>query len=127
MTMGDQAKKVGDWGEQKAIEYLQQQGMTVLARNFRARHGEIDIVAQEGDYLCFIEVKTCRSSSFGDPEAWVTPRKQRRIISAARAYRLQHGLGDIDCRYDIITLRLHNGTLSINHLRDAFWVDEGLD
>lgn len=127
MAASSYAKRLGAFGEQKAVEYLQAQGFTILARNFRAGHGEIDIIAREGEYLCFVEVKTCRSSSFGEPEAWVTPRKQKRMISAARRYRLLHELHDVDCRYDVIALHLQRGTLSIHHIRDAFWLNEEND
>jgi putative endonuclease len=118
------AKNLGDLGEQKAAEYLLEHGFKILERNFHARHGEIDIIAQEGTCLCFVEVKTCASDAFGEPETWVTPRKQKRMISAAGKYRVLHGLADMDSRYDVITLRLVKGVLLINHIRDAFWVNE---
>ncbi len=118
------AKKLGNLGEEKAAEYLQEQGVKILQRNFRAGHGEIDIVAQEGQCLCFVEVKTCKSDSFGEPETWVTLRKQRRMISAAAHYRMLHQLSEMDSRYDIITLRMVKGNVVINHIRDAFWVNE---
>jgi putative endonuclease len=126
MNESNHAKKMGDLGEQKAVDYLVEQGFTILERNYRAGHGEIDIVAQENGYLVFVEVKTCRSSSFGEPETWVTPRKQKRMISAARKYRVLHQVWDADCRYDVIALRLCDQVL-INHIRVAFWVNEGND
>jgi putative endonuclease len=124
MTRSRHAKNLGDLGEEKAAAYLQEHGFQILQRNFRAGHGEIDIIALDGPCLCFVEVKTCQSDRFGEPETWVTVRKQRRMISAAAQYRVQHQLVDVDSRYDIITLRLVNGALLINHIRDAFWVNE---
>jgi putative endonuclease len=127
MSRSSHAKTLGDLGEQKAVEYLLEQGFVILERNYRAGHGEIDIVAQEGEYLVFVEVKTCHSTSFGEPEAWVTPLKQKRMISAARKYRIHHQVWDADCRYDIIAFRFANDKMLINHIRDAFWVNEGND
>jgi putative endonuclease len=74
----------GRYGESLAREYLAAHGYRILASNFRFHHGEIDIVAEEGDVLVFCEVKTRTSDLFGSPESAVPPRKQQQIRRIAR-------------------------------------------
>lgn len=111
-------------GEQAAVDYLLERGYEIIDRNYRAGRGEIDIIARDGSYLCFVEVKTCRSQSFGEPETWVTERKRKRMISASRMYRANKEIVDQDCRFDVITVRMNRDGLLINHIQDAFWVEE---
>ncbi len=112
---------LGDRGERLAAHYLKRQGLKVLARQFRVRHGEIDIIAREGDTLVFVEVKTRRK---GQPAEAVTLEKQRRITRTSLAFLRRHGLLDaaIPCRFDIVAIVWANDRqpATLEHLRNAF-------
>ena len=114
-------KKTGQSGEQAASEYLSEQGFQILERNFHTRFGEIDIVARDGDCIVFVEVKSCRSLSYGDPAAWVTYRKQKRIILAASEYLQTRNCQDCDCRFDVVTVKWHKDRSSCHHIKEAFY------
>lgn len=104
-------------GEQKAAEYLKQQGYRILQRNFYSRYGEIDIIAREGRYLVFIEVKYRTNTSHGSPQEAVSRKKQRTICKVANYYRLTHGIPeDTPCRFDVVAILEDDIIL----LRDAF-------
>jgi len=108
--------ELGRRGEEFALAYLQQAGYRIVAANFvipvgRNRVGapiviEIDIVAYDGDTLCFIEVKARASDWFAAPQVNVDRRKRRQIARAARAYRRMFGLEGAPYRYDVVTLIL---------------------
>ena len=109
-------KKVGAQGEQRACEYLEQKGYSILHRNFRTPYGEIDIIAQMGQMLCFVEVKTRNSSAFGAPRLAVDKRKQQHLISAAQVF-LQLAESNYEAlRFDVIECTPDG----VNHLEDAF-------
>jgi putative endonuclease len=108
--------ELGRRGERLAADFLRARGFTLVAANFklgvgRNRRGalvqaEIDLVAYEGDTLCFVEVKTRASDRFAAPEANVDLRKQRQITRAARAYRRALGLMGQPYRYDVVGVLL---------------------
>ncbi len=81
---------LGGWGEQCASDYLQRQGFRILAQNFRCRFGEIDLIAEDSEYLVFVEVKTRRSTRFGTPAQAVTPAKQRKLTLTAQSWLQEH-------------------------------------
>jgi putative endonuclease len=105
---------LGARGEHLAADLLERAGYRLVAANFKLPVGrnlrgavvqaEIDLVAYDGDTLCFVEVKTRRSDEFAAPEANVDLRKQRQITRAARAYRRAFGLSDAPHRYDVVSL-----------------------
>lgn len=96
-------KTLGDGYETRAADWLCQRGLTVLARNFRTRAGEIDIVARDGASLVFVEVRARSHPRFAGAAASVTRRKQRRIVRAAQSYLQRHpGLAALPCRFDVI-------------------------
>ena len=95
----------GDAGEQRAVEYLQAEGYRVLERNFRVRGGEIDIVALDGEVLCFVEVRTRTSADHGEPVETVGRAKQGRLVTAARHYLGRHEQ-DREIRFDVIGIVL---------------------
>lgn len=113
----------GKRGEDFAAEYLARRGYSVIVRNYHTRYGEIDIVAQRGDVLAFVEVKTRRSSSWGGAAGAVTPQKQHRLILAAERY-LQDNPTDAMPRFDVIALTTAGGenfrVISCEHLKGAF-------
>src|ERR687893_48288 len=84
--MSDGRKSTGSHGESLAVDYLRRQGYTILETNWRCRRGEIDIIAQDGATLVFVEVRTRRSSSLGSTEESVTAAKQRRLAELAQIY-----------------------------------------
>ncbi len=88
----------GNLGEDIAAEALKEQGYTIVARNYRKRYGEIDIIAQKSKTLYFVEVKTRRNEEFGNPLESVTPGKQRKIYRVAEAYLQENS---IDAEMDI--------------------------
>lgn len=93
----------GSIGEKLASEYLKKNGFTILERNFRAgRFGEIDIIATEREYICFIEVKTRTSSLFGTPAEAVGYAKREKLRQLAWIYLKQENLKDRNMRFDII-------------------------
>lgn len=96
---------VGNSKETEAIHYLKKLGFTILERNFFTRAGEIDIIAKDGNYLAFIEVKYRWNHECGFPSEAVTKHKQRKIVQCARFYLLSHGYGeDTPCRFDVVVL-----------------------
>ena len=97
---------VAKLGEKFAVEHLKTQGYQILAQNYRFRRGEIDLVAQDGERIVFVEVKTRRSLKFGLPQAAVTRRKQRQISKIALAYLKTQNLLDAPCRFDVIAIYL---------------------
>lgn len=112
----------GRRGEELAAAFLRHQGYIILVRNYRAARGEIDIVAREDNTLVFVEVKTCRSSSFGEPETWVTERKQKQIGKVAMGYLQEHDLHDVDCRFDVVAVTLSGAKANVKLIKDAFWL-----
>jgi putative endonuclease len=110
---------LGRRGEELAAAYLEQAGIRIVAANFvvpvgRNRVGavinvEVDLVAYDGETLCFIEVKSRMSDWFASPEANVDRRKQRQIARAARAYRRMFDLVSEPYRYDVVTVVLPSG------------------
>jgi len=96
-------RTIGTEYEERAVMYLRQQGMHILERNFRNQKGEIDIIAKDGEYIVFIEVKYRRSEQKGTPAEAVTYAKQKTICRVADFYRLKHGLGEFTpIRYDVV-------------------------
>lgn len=93
-------------GESFATEHLKARGYQILAQNYRAIRGEIDLVAQDGTYIVFVEVKTRCSLKFGLPQAAVTKQKQRQISKIALAYLQAQNLLDAPCRFDVIAIHL---------------------
>lgn len=120
--MGETGKKynrraVGSTYEKLAGEYLENLGYEILEYNFRCRRGEIDIIAREGRYLVFVEVKYRDSGKSGSPLEAVTVRKQQIISKVAAYYCLTHGWGeDTPCRFDVVGIMGKEITL----LRNAF-------
>ncbi len=118
----------GKRGEELAAEYLETKGFQIIARNWRSsltRH-EIDLVAREGNCIVFVEVKTARTTDFGDPLAWITPRKQAAIIKAAQAYLSGWQSPDVDFRFDAIAISPASTSQkpTIEHVRGAFTCDD---
>lgn len=110
-------RKIGSRFEQAASVYLQKKGCRLLDTNFRSRAGEIDIIAEDGGTIVFIEVKYRRGLVYGRGEEHVDKRKQRTIVRVAEYYLLRHGLWDRRCRFDVISI---DGSGTVAHYVNAF-------
>ena len=114
-------KQTGDAAERIAESYLEAQGLKLLARNYRCRFGEIDLVMQERDTLVFVEVRLRRNhkgNDFGGPAASITATKQARIIAAAQHYL--SGMKHLPpCRFDAILMNAANAN-SVEWMQGAF-------
>ena len=112
---------LGKKGEDLAHRYLIRAGMPVLARNYRAAGGEveIDMVARDGDKTIFVEVKSRSTAEFGTPDRAISEEKIANIIRAARGYATRAGIEWSQVRFDVITV-VFEPALSIVHLQDAF-------
>ncbi len=97
--------EIGSSAENLAADYLSKQGLKIIHKNFRAKTGEIDLIAQDQDTLVFVEVKFRKNAHFGQPYETVTPGKQRKIIRTAQSF-LQKNKKHANkaCRFDIISI-----------------------
>ena len=91
--------ELGQRGEDAAAQLLLKKGYRLVARNYRTRYGEIDIIARKGGFLVFVEVKFRRSSKFGTPQEAVNARKQQHMIRSALSYVKQHSLFNENIRF----------------------------
>ena len=99
-------KELGDWGERLAADYLRRQGYTIRETKFRCPLGEIDIVAEKGEYLVFVEVRTKRGRTFGTPEESVTFAKAEKLIDLADTYLQTHDDLPPFWRIDVVAVEL---------------------
>lgn len=96
-------RAIGNCHEDKAVSFLTDSGYEILERNFRCKMGEIDIIAKEGEYLVFVEVKYRKSSCMGLPQEAVDWRKQQKICRVSDYYRMLHKIGDnMPIRFDVV-------------------------
>lgn len=100
---------LGRTGERLAAEALISQGYRIRERNFRCRYGEIDIIAEDGHDLVFVEVKTRRGSAYGLPEEAITARKRQKIREVANYYLDLHSCGERSWRVDVVAVQLSVG------------------
>jgi putative endonuclease len=110
---------LGKKGEDLAFQYLRKKGYTLLERNWRFRHKEVDIIAEDGHDLVFVEVKTRSSEWFGTPEEAVDDKKQRYLMDAAEAYIRARNI-DTNIRFDVVSVIMKPGYQSIDHFEEAF-------
>ncbi len=113
----------GRRGEEIACRHLEARGFSLLARNFRCRGGELDVVAREGGVTVFVEVKERADATRGTGLEAVTPSKRRRIVHAARIYAAAHGLGEAPLRFDVISIDWQGGRPVVRHEIGAFDAD----
>jgi putative endonuclease len=114
------SRSSGAWGEDLALRYLTRRGYTLVERNYRTRHGEIDLIVRKDDTLVFVEVKLRRGTGFGDPLEAVTARKQNTIRSLATQYLSDRNPNFDTLRFDAIGILASADTVRIRHVRDAF-------
>ncbi len=123
MTWGRLA--TGALGEEEARRLLKKHGYRILDRNFRARFGEIDIVAMDKGVIVFVEVRTRKAGSvFGRPGESIDMRKRTRITLAAEEYLASRGMAEHPARFDVVSVEIEGGALKSELIKDAF--DAGL-
>ncbi|MCB8968943.1 MAG: YraN family protein [Chloroflexota bacterium] len=117
----DGRKQLGAWGEAVAALHLEGKGYRIIQRNWRCVRGEIDLVAQTGETLVFVEVKTRRGRGMGTPEEGVTPHKARKLLELGQHYLYEHDLDEVDWRIDLIAVELdqHGKLLRCDHIPNA--------
>lgn len=108
----------GRQGEEIAVKFLQKNNYKILERNYNCRFGEIDIVAKQGEYYVFVEVKSRNTLAFGAPREAVTTYKQQRIIGGAKHWLFKRKLTGVPVRFDVV--EVVNGAPSV--IVDAFRV-----
>lgn len=114
-------------GERLAADYLRAHGLRIVQRNYRCRDGEIDLVAEDGETLVFVEVKTRAADSDELPEAALTPSKRHRLCQAARHFMRTYRTGERIFRFDLVGIDLKpDGTHDIHHWQNIINYRRGL-
>lgn len=119
----DRRQSLGILGENLAVETLRARGYSILARRHRSRHGEIDIIAEDGACVVFVEVKLRTTDLFGESFEAIPRWKQRRIITVALDYLSRNGLLDRPVRFDVAAIDQRAGGLEVELIEDAFTED----
>lgn len=126
--MKSRAGEIGRLGEEYAAKYLQKKRYKILEKNYRSKMGEIDIIAQMGSYIVFVEVKTRHLHSLTQPFEAVDLRKQRKIIRTAIVYTEINKLYEHPCRFDVMEVYVDAKSgkcADINHIEGAFELESG--
>ena len=114
-------KQLGRCGEAAAARYIcTYKHYKLLCQNYRNRLGEIDIIAQDGQVIVFIEVKTRKSRQYGQPAEAVEMHKQHKITQTAKSYLSRYGLWHRPCRFDVIEVMPSSAGFHIHHIQHAF-------
>jgi putative endonuclease len=117
----DGTKTLGGEAEEACAVYLAERGYEILARNFRCRYGELDIVARRDEMLCFVEVRMRSSAAWGDPSQTVSYAKQRRVVKAALHYlQAARSQGRCMVRFDVISVVGRGRKRELCHIINAF-------
>ena len=109
----------GSQAEDLARRFLEARGLELVARNFRCRSGELDLIMRDGEQLVFVEVRSRRHARYGTPAESVTRAKQQRLLRAAALY-LQRQRLDLPCRFDVVAILQADGEPRVEWIRDAF-------
>lgn len=113
-------RKVGDEAENLVAGVLERDGYKIRARNFVCRYGEIDLVAEKGELVCFVEVRMRSSAAWGDPSHSVSWAKQKKIVRAALHYLFRNDLSDRMIRFDVVSVVGRGKNAQLEHIPDAF-------
>ena len=121
---GQASRLLGRWGEALAADHLRRAGYQLLAANWRSRFGEIDLIAADQNYLCFVEVKLRKSAAFGGAGEFVDRRKQDKLRLTAELYLSQHPTR-LQPRFDVIEIYAPQGADTkaprVRHIENAFF------
>ena len=120
---GQRSRLLGQWGEAQAAEFLRQKGFRITAARWSCRFGEVDLIAEDGRFLCFVEVKLRKTAAFGTPGEFVDRRKQEKLRTAALLYLSEHPTA-LQPRFDVIEIYAPQGqntqTPELYHWENAF-------
>ena len=111
---------LGKTGEDLACGELERRGYAIIARRYRRRGGELDIIARDGPTIVFVEVKARDGHAFGDAAEAVTAQKRRRITELAIDYLMRHHLSDRPCRFDVVSIHVESGRPVVKVFQGAF-------
>ncbi len=120
-------KNIGDFGEISVCEYLIKKGYTIIERNFHTAYGEIDIIAEKNNCICFVEVKTRKNNRYGNASEYVDKAKQKKIIASALLYLGENT--DAQTRFDVAEVYYYKTEAiltvkRINYIENAFIYEE---
>ena len=118
--MSTAGQAFGEVGERVAERWLRRQGWRIMQRRFRSGHRDIDLVAERGGVVAFVEVKARRGIAFGDPVEAVGWRKQRELARSAQVWIDRHGRADESYRFDVIGVWLNGERVKVRHIENAF-------
>lgn len=118
--MQNYSQKQGKAGEEVAKAHLLKNGYEILETNWRYRKYEVDIISKKDETIVFVEVKSRKSNTFGEPEIFVTRQKQNFLIAAANHYIITNDI-DLESRFDIIAIVQFNNSQTVKHLEGAFY------
>jgi putative endonuclease len=116
----DPRARRGRRAERAALRHLRLRGLRLVARNYRTRGGEIDLIMRDGTTLVFVEVRLRSNARFGDGAASVGAVKQRRLTHAAQQFVAAHALSQTRCRFDVVSVRKPHYRLHLQWIRNAF-------
>ncbi|MFW5940322.1 MAG: YraN family protein [Chloroflexota bacterium] len=119
--MSSARKRLGAWGESLAARHLEEEGYEILERNWRCARGEIDLVAQAGDLLVFVEVKTRRGRRMGLPEDGLTAHKGQKLLQLAERFLYEREIYEVNWRVDLVAVEVDTSgkLLRCEHIPDA--------
>jgi putative endonuclease len=109
----------GRLGEDLAAQFLEGKGYRIVERNYRYDRGEVDIIAQDGGDLVFVEVKLRETEAFGSPEESITLFKEEQLKKVAEGYLFEHNLENQACRFDVVAITIVDGKPRIRLLQNA--------
>lgn len=110
----------GAWAEDLACRHLLDHGLTLVKRNYRCRHGEIDLVMRDGFTIAFIEVRLRSRIDFGSGAESIDTKKQLRLLSSAEHFLQRHAKLLAPCRFDVVSIRRSGNTHQLEWIRNAF-------
>ena len=115
-----QHNELGNQGEALAIAELQRKGYAILAKNWQYQKAEIDIIAQNSEFVVAVEVKTRSTKAFGNPQDFVNPQKIKRLVTAMDHYVISNNITQ-EVRFDIVAITKDQSRFELEHLEGAFY------
>ena len=121
-------RSLGAWGEAVAVRHLKKKGYSIRERNWHTARGELDLVAEDGETIVIVEVKTRATQTFGPPEEAITPAKRRSLLRTAWIYMERNGLMESDWRVDVIAIEgsPRGGLERIEHYQNVLEAEPGV-